>query len=158
MKQVKDYMYKDITTLSEHSTLRRVITVMKRHRMSAVSIVDHQGHLLGCVMAQDILDASIPNYIKSIHNTSFMAQIDQITTHLGSLLDEKATRFIDHQCARVAPTDSMSYAADLLSRDKRTILPVVEGKNQIGWITKIDIISMALGEQPDDNPADISNK
>jgi hypothetical protein len=38
----------------------------------------------------------------------------------------------------------MSYAADLLYRYKRTILPVVEGKVQVGWIHKIDILYVSL--------------
>ncbi len=147
MKLVKDYMHKDITMLSEQSSLREVIQVMKRHRMSAVSIVDHNGYLVGCVTAQDILTASVPDYMKSMYNTSFMANIDQVTSHLRSILNTPAIYLIDKKCTFLTPTDSMSYAADLLSRDRRTILPVVDEKNQVGWITKIDIISMALDDE-----------
>ena len=65
------------------------------------------------------------------------------------MLDEKAIDFIDKNCAFLKPNDTMSYAADLLYREKRTILPVVEGKRHLGWITKIDIISIPLGNKED---------
>lgn len=144
MKTVKDYMHRDLTSLGENSSLGQVIRVMKLHRMSAVSIVDQHGHFLGCISAQDVLNIAVPDYMKSIYNTSFMANLDQVTKHLKDMLNEKAVRFIRDKCVVVHPMDTMSYAADLLYRNKRTILPVIEGKNQVGWITKIDIISMSL--------------
>jgi predicted transcriptional regulator len=149
MKRVKDYMHKDITSVNENSKLRRVIQTMKLHRLSAVPIVDQQGHFKGCITAQDILNASVPEYMKSISNTSFMANLDQITIHLHSILDENAGNYIDKNCISVSPDDTMSYAADLLYRYKRTILPVIEGKVQVGWISKIDILYVSLGDNDD---------
>lgn len=143
---VKDYMHKTITSVGENSPLRRVIKIMKLHRMSAVPIVDQQGDFIGCITAQDILTATIPDYMKLMENTSFMANLDQVTNHLKGMLDEKAILFVDKKCGCLNPNDTMSYAADLLYRDKRTILPVIEGKKQIGWITKIDIISIPLDD------------
>jgi predicted transcriptional regulator len=147
MKRVRDYMHKDITSVNENSKLRRVIQTMKLHRMSAVPIVDQQGHYKGCITASEILNASVPEYMKSITNTSFMANLDQITNHLRSILDENAGNFIDKKHVSVSPDDTMSYAADLLYRYKRTILPVVDGKVQVGWISKIDILYVSLDDE-----------
>lgn len=147
MKRVKEYMHKDITSVNDNSTLRRVIQIMKLHRMSAVPVVDQQGYYVGCITARDILNASVPEYMKSISNTSFMANLDQITNHLRSILNESAGSFIDKKCVSVSPDDTMSYAADLLYRYKRTILPVIEGKVQVGWISKIDILYVSLDNE-----------
>lgn len=145
--QVKDYTYKDITSVNEDSTLRRVIKTMKLHRISAVPVINHLGEYIGCISEQDILNASVPVYMKSIYNTSFMANLDQITIHLRKLLDEKAIKFTDAKHPYVSPNDSVSYAGDLLYRTNRTILPVVEGKILIGLISRIDILSVSLYEQ-----------
>jgi len=145
--QVKDYTYKDITSVNEDSTLRRVIKTMKLHRISAVPVINHLGEYIGCISEQDILNASVPVYMKSIYNTSFMANLDQITIHLRELLDEKAIKFTDAKHPYVSPDDSVSYAGDLLYRTKRTVLPVVEGKMLIGLISRIDILSVSLYEQ-----------
>lgn len=150
MNLVRDHMHKDITSVNESSTLGQVIRVMKLHRMGAVPIVDQQGQCIGCITARDVLKIAIPDYIQSIYNTSFMAHMDQVTNHLKNVLNEKAIRYLDKDSVFLNPTDSMSYAADVLNRKKRTILPVIEGKIHVGWITKIDIISMAL--EPDDDP------
>lgn len=144
MKLVKDYMHRDTASVDENARLARVIRMMKLHRLNAVPVVDAKGFFKGCITAQDILNASVPEYMKSIHDTSFMANLDQITLHLQSMLEEPAREFIDKQCTSVAPGDTMSYAADLLYRYKRTILPVVDEGIQVGWISKIDIISVSL--------------
>ena len=117
---------------------------MRLHRISAVPVVNHLGEYIGCVSDQDILKAAIPEYMKWIYNTSFMADLDQITLHLQKLLDEKAVNFVNKDYPTVAPNNSMSYAADLLFRSQGTILPVVEGKMLIGLISRLDILSVSL--------------
>jgi len=146
MKKVSDYIHKDITSVSENSSLRRVIKTMKLHRMSAVPVVNKLGEYVGCISEQDILNVAVPTYMKSMYDTSFMAGLDQITTHLKDKLDEIAIRFVDEKYPSVSPEESMSYAADLLYRQKGTILPVVEGKTLIGLLTRIEILSVSLDE------------
>lgn len=144
MRRVKDYILKDISSINENSTLRRVIRTMRLQRLTVLPVVNALGEYIGCITEQDIMNAAIPNYMKSIYNTSFMADLDQITTHLQGILDEKATALIDEKYPWVSPSDSMSYAADLLYRSKGTILPVVEGKILIGLISSIEILCVSL--------------
>jgi CBS domain-containing protein len=97
MKRVKDFLLKDISSVNENSTLRRVIRTMRLQRLSAIPVVNVLGEYMGCITEQDILDAAIPSYMKSIYNTSFMADLDQITSHLQGILDHKATTLIDEK-------------------------------------------------------------
>lgn len=147
MKKVKEYIFLDITSVNEKSTLQRVIKTMRLHRISAIPVLNSLGIYLGCITERDILDAAVPSYMKSIYNTSFMADIDQITNHLHSILDEKAINFIDKKYPWVTPNDTMSYAADLLYRAKGSIIPVLENKILIGLISTIDILSVSLDEE-----------
>ena len=117
---------------------------MRLQRLSALPVVNTLGEYIGCITEQDILDAAIPSYMKSIYNTSFMADLDQITSHLQGILDKKATALIDEKYPWVSPSDSMSYAADLLHRSKGSILPVVEGKILLGLISSIEILCVSL--------------
>lgn len=147
MRKVKDYIFRDLTSVNENSTLRRVINTMRLHRIRAIPVLNSLGEYLGCITEQDILDAAIPPYMKSIYNTSFMADLDQITNHLHSILDEPAINFIDEHYPSVSPADSMSYAADLLYRSKGSIIPVLENKMLIGLISTIDILSVSLDDE-----------
>lgn len=140
MRHVKDYIYHDISSVNENSTIRRVINTMKLNRTTALPVVDHLGHFVGCISERDILKASVPSYMKKIYNTAFMANLDQITLQLSSILDEKAIKFVDRDLPTLSPSDSMSYAADLLYRSQRMKLPVIENKQLVGFISRIDIL------------------
>jgi CBS domain-containing protein len=144
VKQVKDFIFKDLSSINEDSSLRRVIKTMRLHRISALPVVNHLGEYVGCISDQDILQAAIPEYMKWMYDTSFMADLDQITLHLQKMLDEKAIKFVNKDYPTVAPDNSMSYAADLLFRSQGTILPVVEGKMLIGLVSRLDILSVSL--------------
>jgi CBS domain-containing protein len=144
MKKVRDYIHKDISSINENSSLRRVIKTMKLHRLSALPVVNMLGEYVGCITEQDILNAAIPTYMKTMYDTSFMAGLDQITIHLQKKLEEKALKFVDESYPCVSPDDSMSYAADLLYRLKGTILPVVEDQILLGLVTRIEILSVTL--------------
>lgn len=147
MKLVKDNIYKDISCVCEFSSLRQVIRIMKLHRIPAVPVVNQLGEYLGCISEREILSVAVPEYMKSMYNTSFMHNLDQIINHLSGILDEQAINFLEKNYPYVSPDDSMSYAADLLYRSQRTILPVVDGKILAGWISRIEILSVSLDEQ-----------
>lgn len=117
---------------------------MKLHRICAVPVVNQLGEYIGCICEEDILNEAVPEYMKSIYDTSFMANVLQIVRHLKSKLEEKASVFVDKDYPVIAPDDSISYAADLLYRTKRNILPVVENKILIGFITRTEILSVSL--------------
>ena len=147
MRLVRDYIFKDISSVNDNSDLRRVILVMKRHQISAVPIVNQLGEYLGCISDKDIVEASVPQYMKLMYNTAFIADMDQVTRRLKTLLNEKAILFIDKKYPVLKPNDAMSYAADLLFRSQRPILPVVDGKLLIGWISRIEILSVSLEKE-----------
>ncbi|MBN1117310.1 MAG: CBS domain-containing protein [Bacteroidales bacterium] len=144
MKHVEEYMFRDLTSVNENSIIRRVINTMRLHRLCVVPVINNLGEYIGCINELSILDVAIPMYMKSIYNTSFMADIDQITSNLHSILNEKAIKLVDKNYPWVSPTDSMSYAADLLYRHKVNMLPVLEGKMVVGMISQIEILSVSL--------------
>ncbi len=146
MKKVQDYIYRDITCVSEQSTLARVINTMKLHRLSVLPVVDKLGDYMGCISEHNILNAAIPEYMKSISNTSFMAGLDQVTLHLQKKMNDNILEFVDMEYPYVKPDDSMSYAADLLYRSNGTIIPVVEGRMLVGLLSRIEILSVSLDE------------
>ena len=144
MKRVQEYIYKDISSVSENSTIRRVIKTMRLHRVSTIPVVNKLGEYAGCITEEDVLEAAVPEYMKSMYNTSFMADLGRITSHLTAILDNKIQAYVDNKYPYVTPKDSMSYAADLLHRSKGNILPVIEGKTVLGLITRIEILSASL--------------
>lgn len=149
MMFVKDHMTKDIVSACNKCTLRRVIQIMDLHRMNAVPVVNQMGEYIGCISESDILSTAMPNYMKSILNTSFLANIDLVSKHLRQLLDHTVVDYIDKDYPFVQPDDTLSYAADLLFRTKRNVLPVVKGKDLVGLFRRIDFLTIAMVKEDD---------
>ena len=78
MSKVSDFIYRDTTSVNATSDIKRVIRTMVLHRLSAIPVVNELGEYIGCISEIELLDASIPEYMKSIYNTSFMANLNQI--------------------------------------------------------------------------------
>lgn len=146
MKKVIDYTYRDITTVNEDVTLRRALRTMKLHRVSLLPVENHLGEYLGCISEKQILNAAIPAYMKSIMNTSFMANLGQVIIHLKDILDHKVAEFMDVAYPTVSPDDTMSYAADILYRSMHSIMPVICDKRVLGLISRIEILAVSLDE------------
>ncbi|MBN2487298.1 MAG: CBS domain-containing protein [Bacteroidales bacterium] len=144
MKLVRDFIIKDISSVTENSPVRRVIKNMRLHRVSIMPVVNKLGEYIGCISEEDILEAAVPDYMKKIYNTSFMANIDQIIAHLTQILDDKAIALTDVNYPYVTPDDSLEYAADILYRTKGNMLPVLESKKLVGLITLIQILSVSI--------------
>ena len=68
---------------------------MKLHRTSVVPVVNKLCEYQGCISEAGILNAAVPTYMKTMKDTSFMAQLDQITVRLKNILDKKVSEFID---------------------------------------------------------------
>lgn len=117
---------------------------MRLHRVSIMPVVNKLGEYIGCISEEDILEAAVPDYMKKIYNTSFMANIDQIIAHLTQILDDKAIALTDVNYPYVTPDDSLEYAADILYRTKGNMLPVLESKKLVGLITLIQILSVSI--------------
>lgn len=141
---VKDYTYKDITAVNDDSSLFRVLTTMQRNRVSAIPIVTKTGMYVGCICEQDILNASAPNYMRMLRNTSFMVDLNKMMHHLQKILHEPAIQYIDKNYPTINCDESVAYAAELMYRSKKTVLPVLDKHQIYGLITRIDILSITL--------------
>ncbi len=50
---IKEYILKDLSSVNENSTLRRVIRTMRLQRLSAIPVVNALGEYTGCITEKD---------------------------------------------------------------------------------------------------------
>ena len=57
MKQwrVSEVMTRDVVTANEDTTYEEIVDLLRRHRVSALPVVNHVGHVLGVVSETDLL-------------------------------------------------------------------------------------------------------
>ncbi len=143
--KVKKILFNDITSISADTTIRRLIRMMILNRTSCLPVVDEQNKYLGGICDSVIIDASIPDYMKALNNTSFLPDINKITDNMKNILERPVRDFMVKEYPTIKPEDSISYAADLMDKSGRTVLHVIDDEgNFIGYVNKFDLLSMAI--------------
>lgn len=133
--KVCDWMTRNVVTIDEAADLPEALTLMDAHDVRHLVVVDDR-RVLGVVSERDLL----PHLDEKVQ--------------VGEIMTKKVLG--------VSPAVSVSWAADLMLRNKIGCLPVLEdGEKLVGIITESDVLS-ALSERSNrengDEPAAARSK
>ena len=136
---------KDIIKIKRSCGLRRLLGEFKDfHAHPLIPVVDNEGHLVGVVSPENLLDLLRPQQTKLLRNIPFMEIAQDVfdlepIPSMGELIiadDVMDTNFIS-----IKEEDSLEDAYKAMCLHKKERLPVVDGKGKIvGIIGIFDII------------------
>jgi CBS domain-containing protein len=148
MKTVADIMTKDVVTVTRETTVRELAQIFETRHFGSLPVVDGTGCLTGIVTASDLIEQG-----RSLHIPTVISLFDWVIPLEGERSLERDLLKMTAQttgeiCATdvitVAPTDLVSTAADTMSIHKLHALPVVEGNELVGIVSRIDIIRNSI--------------
>jgi len=116
--KVKNWMSREVVTLSPEATIQEAIELMRKHSIRHLPVVVDD-ELVGWVSESDIRGAYLASLIEDIRVKDIMIK-DPIT---------------------IGPEADLEEAAELLYRHGIGGIPVVEGKRVVGVITVTDIMA-----------------
>lgn len=145
--KVRDIYCPDISSVSEHMTIRTVIRLMLLSRSYAIPIVNTDNQYISCIDISDIIDACVPVYMKSLLRTGFLPDIARFYDNLAAIQGKKVGHYLPQDYPTVNPEDTINYAADLLEKSKRQMLPVVDGTQLLGTLSRLEIVAAILKEE-----------
>jgi Mg/Co/Ni transporter MgtE len=146
--KIKDILCNDISSVSKIMTIRTVIRLMTLSRFYAIPIVDEHNKYISCIDISDIIDACIPSYMKSLVSTAILPDIGKFYENLEEIQDNKVKDFMPKKYPTLHPHDSLHFAADLLEKTQRRVIPVVtKNKQLVGTISRLELISVILKKQ-----------
>jgi len=130
--RVADWMTETVLAVETYDSIAVARQLMAKHRVNQLPVLDNE-LLVGLVTDRDIRDA---------YPTSMM--IDQ-TKAIDSFA-EKITveEVMTHDVLIVRPETPLATAVGLLRKHRIGSLPVVQGKNLVGIITRSDILDFVL--------------
>lgn len=119
---VRDVMTSEFVSLRPDDTVQNFISLMERHHIHEVPVIDEKGRLLGDV------------------------QYKKLATK--GLTDPSAARIrviMDSPPPTISPDDPVENAAGLIFRTGLRALPVLDGNKVVGIISAWDIVELAAG-------------
>ncbi len=144
MLTVADIMTSNVVAIKGTTTVREMAGIFDTMRFGSLPVVDDAGNLTGIVTASDLVEQDRPLHIPTVISLfdwiiplegegSLQRDLDKITA-------QTASELASADVVTVSPTETVSSAADIMSRKKLHALPVVEGKKLVGMVSRIDII------------------
>ncbi|MHB8509047.1 MAG: CBS domain-containing protein [Candidatus Dormibacteria bacterium] len=119
MVLVKDIMSRDVLKISESASVVELTSILTRHRITGLPVLNNKGALVGVVSEFDVIER------KGRHVGDIMSR-DPITITSDSPISEVARLFVEHHIRRA---------------------PVMDGTKMVGIVSRSDIVRFFATKQ-----------
>ena len=144
MLTAKEIMTQDVITVTEDTTIKTLSDLFIKHKVNGFPVLDNDGQLVGIVTEKNLIERN-----KNLHIPTVIALFDAVIyLESGKKFEEEVKRFnatrVKDICTSnvvtVSPDTSFDEIASLMAEKGVHSIPVVDGKNTVGMIGKLDII------------------
>jgi CBS domain-containing protein len=134
---VRDIMTSPAVTVGPGTPVKEAVRLLDTHTITAMPVVDDDGHLVGVVSEADVLRDSLP----PDHRThELLVEISAPRVRLA------VTDVMTHLPMSVSPDDDLIRAVELLVDTQVKSLPVVADGRVVGIVSRRDVIAVLARE------------
>lgn len=147
--QAKDIMTRDVISVRENADVKKIVSLLLKHRISAVPVVDEENHVIGVVSEGDLLyKKKLPTSLDWVQDYSgyYYTRPEQLLEEHrkteGSTAKEMMTPVpvcVDEE------TEVSEIARLMLKRGIKRVFVVREGK-LVGVVSRGDILKEIITE------------
>lgn len=130
---VREVMTSPAVTVGRETPLKQAIRLLDEHQITAMPVLDEDGHLVGVVSEADVLRDSVPAD-RRVHERWVV--ITAPIVHLA------VTDVMTHLPISVSPDDDLSDAVELLVGTQVKSLPVVLSGRVVGMVSRRNVIAV----------------
>ena len=129
---VRDVMSAPAITITAHRSVKEGLRLLDQHRVTALPVVDHSGHLLGIVSEADLLHDAVRHddrtqMIPHEHTSESPRQVEDVMSTLS---------------LTVSPESDLSEAVELMTSTAVKSLPVLDRGRVVGVVSRSDIVRL----------------
>ncbi|MFC0865569.1 CBS domain-containing protein [Sphaerimonospora cavernae] len=156
-KKVRDVMTREVASVNGSTPFRDIAEVLIAHEVSAVPVVDGEGHVIGVVSEADLLrkEEFREQYYQEGYRPPLRARLRNLTAGPGAGAEEKAlgetaAELMTAPAVTVRPYTSVVNAARLMAERGVKRLPVVDDDGRLeGVVSRHDLVKVFA--RPDDD-------
>ncbi len=134
---VRDVMTANVVTVRAETSYRDMITLVRRHRISGLPVVNEDGKVLGVVSETDLLAPEAVGPGQGVHPTRL--------PHRKQVMADTATAgdLMTHPAVTTDPDELVANAARLMLSLKLQRLPVADRDGRlVGIVSRSDVLSV----------------
>ena len=143
-------MKKDVVTIGEDATVQELAKLLAGKKISGAPVVDRENRMIGIISEDDLvaLDTEIhfPHYIELLGNIVYLESVTKYEERLKNAAAGRVGDIMTREVVTVPPDATIPDMATLMEEREVHRLPVVEGDQLVGIVTRADIVrSLARG-------------
>lgn len=143
MLKAKDFMTKDVITISSAATVEELARLLIEHKISGAPVVNNKKELIGIVTENDLISQN-----KRLHIPTIIRLFDAFIVLGSGKLEEEikkmAAATVEEICIKkvvsITEDTPLQEVATIMSEQKIHLLPVLRNNVVVGIVGKADIV------------------
>ncbi len=140
MLTVGDYMSRDVVTVAPDTSVREIAELLVEHRIGGLPVVD-SGRVVGVVSESDLLaKAHGPDVVSRRPFGRIIGESGATQSVLAKIDASTAGEAMSSPAVTISPERPVTEAAATMAKHRVNRLPVVDGDQLVGVITRSDVV------------------
>ena len=144
MITAKEIMTPEVITVTKTTSIKNLSDLFIKHRVNGFPVLDEDDQLIGIVTEKNLIEQN-----KNLHIPTVIALFDAVIyLESGKKFEEEVKRFNATQVKDIYTSNVVTVSSDtsiheiasMMAEKSVHSIPVVDGKNILGIIGKLDII------------------
>ncbi|MFH1361628.1 MAG: CBS domain-containing protein [bacterium] len=147
MIKVKDFMTRDLTSVTEDTSLVEVAEILSLRSLSGIPVVNKNNEVTGYISEKDIITSIFPEKVK-IENTEVIGfnNLSQIVKKLTQVGQAMVKDYMSKNFSAVKEETSAPDVAEIMLHKDLKRVPVVRNKKLVGMVDRSSLSRILLEE------------
>jgi len=137
----KDIMTRKVITINRETSVKEIINILLKNRITGVPVVDDENKIVGIVSESDLVYKEAPMPI-----SDYWADRKKFKSEYWKIKGAKAEEIMTTDVICVGEDTPVEEIATLMVEKRIKRLPVVRGKKLVGIISRADVLKTILLE------------
>ncbi len=143
MKTAKDIMTEEVITIDPETSVEEAAELMSQYNVSGLPVLEN-GKLVGIVTEKDLIikdkKLHFPEYINLIGGIIYLESYKKFQEEFKKYIAVKVNDLMTKHVETINPDTPVSEIAELMSKEEVNRMPVLDGDELVGIVTRGDLI------------------
>jgi CBS domain-containing protein len=152
--KARDHMTTGVITVDRATDVAKIASILKKHRITGVPVVDEERRLLGVVTHEELINIFLPHYLSMFDELAFLDDLGAIEAQTMAEIEPSLFLAEDVMVAdpiTVKPETSIMKVAALMLNKRLVFIPVVDDEHRVvGVLNRSDVSCAFTGASPEE--------
>jgi len=144
MLTAKDIMTRTVVTVKPETSIEELASLLVKHQISGVPVVDDAGALYGIVTENDLISQNkrlhIPTVVSFLDAAIYLESSKKFEAEVKRITATKAGDICARKVLTISEDTTLVDIATIMDEKKSPLLPVVKNGKMVGIVGKRDVV------------------